>query len=53
MPVDLFLKVQTAKLALRRLKTLRHPNILRFIDALEVTIVTTTPFFLLVTSVCT
>ena len=31
-----FLKVQTAKLALRRLKTLRHPNILRYIDALEV-----------------
>ena len=30
------LKVQTAKLALRRLKTLRHPNILRYIDALEV-----------------
>ena len=29
-------KVQTAKVALRRLKTLRHPNILRFIDALEV-----------------
>lgn len=28
-------KVQTAKLALRRLKTLRHPNILRYIDALE------------------
>lgn len=28
-------KVQTAKVALRRLKTLRHPNILRFIDALE------------------
>jgi len=31
-------KVQTAKLALRRLKTLRHPNILRYIDALEVRI---------------
>lgn len=28
-------KVQTAKLALRRLKTLRHPNIVRYIDALE------------------
>jgi len=33
-----FSKVQTAKLALRRLKTLRHPNILRYIDALEVRI---------------
>ena len=30
------LQVETAKLALRRLKTLRHPNILRYIDALEV-----------------
>ncbi|XP_027040753.1 N-terminal kinase-like protein isoform X3 [Pocillopora damicornis] len=28
-------KVQTAKLALRRLKTLRHPNIVRYIDGLE------------------
>lgn len=28
-------KIQTAKLALRRLKTLRHPNILRYIDGLE------------------
>ena len=35
-------KVQTAKVALRRLKTLRHPNILRFIDALEV-MVTSNP----------
>ena len=33
-----FSKIQTAKLALRRLKTLRHPNILRYIDALEVRI---------------
>lgn len=33
-----FSKVQTAKLALRRLKTLRHPNIVRYIDALEVRI---------------
>lgn len=33
-----FSKVQTAKLALRRLKTLRHPNVVRYIDALEVRI---------------
>ena len=32
-------KIQTAKLALRRLKTLRHPNILRYIDGLEVFVV--------------
>lgn len=44
-----FSKVQTAKLALRRLKTLRHPNILRYIDALEVRIKEMLPLMVLLT----
>lgn len=46
-------QTQVAKAAFKRLKTLRHPNILAYIDGLEVPVSRSTHLTLLWPSLCT
>lgn len=46
-------QTQVAKAAFKRLKTLRHPNILAYIDGLEVPVARSTHLTLLRPSLCT